>query len=263
MTSLKFYFKGYFRKFITTKTRKWGVVSKENDRSNVDTKVNHVPWFLGFAAAFLLLMGVATISAISYGFATGRLLPYWNDLGDGRGSIIGQLFTVYAAAFAAVFVPLIFRGQIRDLKRQVVESGEQIRELAEESKNSFRILNEYALLQAGIKAEYKYEDLANAAIILKNIQTSSAALCSQVLEQSELHWRTKAAFRGKWPGNKPFVRLLKENDLISDDQLQRFFMIAESSKFAKEGNQNTITVAQLNLINSALISLKGELSDEE
>jgi hypothetical protein len=134
----------------------WGVLSEQHIGNNVDTKSSQAPWLLGFAAAFLLLMGVATISAIFYGFATGRLLPYWNDLGDGRGSIIGQLFTVYAAAFAAVFVPLIFRGQIRDLKRQVIESGEQIRELAEESKNSFRILSEYALLQAGIKTEYRH-----------------------------------------------------------------------------------------------------------
>ena len=234
-----------------------------NEQVGIETKQAQVPWLLGFAAGFLLLIGVVTIAAIAYGFATGFLVPYWNELGDGRGSIIGQMFTVYAAAFAAVFVPLIFRGQIRDLKKQVIESGEQIRELAEESKNSFRILNEYALLQAGIKTEYKYEDLPNAAIILKNIQNSSAALCSQILEQSDLHWRTKAVFRGKWPGNKPFVRLLRENELINDDQLRRFFTIAESSKFTKETTLGSINVAQLNLINSALISLKKDLDADE
>jgi hypothetical protein len=125
-------------------------------RENTATSRNErqVPWLLSFAATALLTIGLSVIAFAVWGFSTGALDASWGNLSEGQGAVVGQLLTVYAAAFAAVFVPLVFRGQINDLKGQISEASAEIRSLAEESKLSFRILNEYALQQAGIRAEY-------------------------------------------------------------------------------------------------------------
>ena len=215
----------------------------------------HSNWLLNFSAAFLAAIGISTVVAIMWGFSSGTLTPFWNQISEGQGAVLAQLFTFYAAAFAAVFVPLIFRGEIKELKQQLQSASEEIKSLSEETRNSFRILNDYALQQAGIRAKYTIDDLPNAVTIVKSIQTQAASICQEFLDSSGLHGHTKALFRGRWPGGRPFINMLHERQVISADHKNLFLKIADSSKYTREQNRVPINVAELNLLSSAVRAL--------
>lgn len=224
----------------------------EEPSKSTDSNTNHqLPWLLGFAAAFLISVAVAVVVAVTYGFSTGRLMPYWNALGDGRGEIIGHLLTIYAAAFASVFLPLIFRGQINDLKKQISEVTLELRQLSNESKNSFKVLNDYALQSAGLKTEYSIDDLPEASRLISKMQTRASAICQEILDGADLHGKTKALFNNKWAGNKPFVKLLFEKIQITENERDKFFEISESTKFTRENGSNA-TLADLNILAAAM-----------
>ncbi len=220
-------------------------------QTNEDKNARQIPWLLGFSAAFLLAIAFAVVVGVAYGFSTGTLTPYWNDLGPGRGPIIAQVLTVYAAAFAAVFVPLVFRGQIRDLKQQIADVTLELRQLSNESKNSFKVLNDYALQTAGLKSVYTTDDLPEASRHIRQMQTRASAICQEILDGSNLHGKTKALFINKWAGNKPFIRLLFEKSQISEEERDRLFEISESSKFTRENGQSA-TLADLNILASSM-----------
>jgi hypothetical protein len=105
--------------------------------------------------------------------------------------------------------------------------------------------------------------MENAPKIVEAIRTNASALSLKYLDQSELHGHSKAMFEGKWPGNKPFIRLLREKNVIDEQQLAKFMLIAESSKHTRPTNRVSINLVQLNLLSSALDFLRRGVEQQE
>ncbi len=91
---------------------------------------------------FLTLGGVG---GITYGFYTGWLTPYWNNLSDAHAAVLAQLIFFLGAAWAAVLVPLLFGEQLRDVERaansakETCESIEtRMRAVADETREEFK-----------------------------------------------------------------------------------------------------------------------------
>lgn len=64
----------------------------------------------------LLLLSLSTISGVGYGFYTGLITPYWDNLSDAHAAIFGQIIFFFGAAWAAVLVPLLFGEQLQNLQ---------------------------------------------------------------------------------------------------------------------------------------------------
>lgn len=74
------------------------------------------PWTLITLTTLLTVVSLAAIGGIAYGFYSGTLVPYWQGLTDAHAAIFAQLIFFFAAAWASVLVPLLFREQLRTLE---------------------------------------------------------------------------------------------------------------------------------------------------
>lgn len=93
----------------------------------------------------LLLLTVASVGGVSYGFYTGWLTPYWTNLSDAHAAVLAQLIFFFGAAWAAVLVPLLFGEQLENVERAAnsakltCESIEKrMRDVAEETSRQMQ-----------------------------------------------------------------------------------------------------------------------------
>jgi hypothetical protein len=93
----------------------------------------------------LTLLTVGGVGGITYGFFTGWLTPYWDNLSDAHAAVLAQLIFFFGAAWAAVLVPLLFGEQLQDVERAAnsakiaCESIEaRMRTVADETREEFK-----------------------------------------------------------------------------------------------------------------------------
>jgi hypothetical protein len=93
----------------------------------------------------LTLVTLGGAGAITYGFITGALTPYWTNLSDAHAAVFAQLIFFFGAIWAAVLVPLLFGEQLQDVERaanrarESCESIEQrMKAVADETREEFK-----------------------------------------------------------------------------------------------------------------------------
>jgi len=204
----------------------------------------------------------------------GWIEPYWRNITDTQASLLSILTAIYAAAFAATVAPLIFRGQVSNLEKASEDLFDELRskldtltddqqkssarvlEIAEQSKDALTVLQNHALHMMGFVDRFTDADLQNAKHILLGFQNSAAILCQNALADSNRWTSTKAQFAGKWPGYAPYINKLAELSIIGPDQKAKLVEIADSRKFTRENNPETIDLVKLNLLNKTMRDLQ-------
>ncbi|MEZ5961210.1 MAG: hypothetical protein R3C30_12385 [Hyphomonadaceae bacterium] len=255
------------------------IVSGEGQMTSIDAPVNAsrrraTPWALIFAAGFLAVLGLGVVGVCVHGFITGWLTPAWTALTDTQVSLVSNVATLYAAAFAATIAPLIFRGQVNNLERasedlfeelrvrmdtltaEQQKSSQKVLEIAEQSKDALSVLQNHALHMMGFVDKFTEADLQNAKHILLGFQESAAILAQKALNESNKWQSTKAQFAGKWPGYAPYIHKLHECAIISDDQRAGFLEIADSRRYTRENHPETIDLVRLNILNKTMRDLQ-------
>jgi hypothetical protein len=232
------------------------------------------PWALIFAAVFLGSIGIGALGLLVHGFLTGWIVPYWEGVTDTQASLLSNLVAIYAAAFAATIAPLIFRGQVNNLEKasetlfddlkarfdtltiEQQQSSQRVLEIAEQSKDALAVLQNHALHMMGFVDKFTDADLQNAKHILLGFQNSAAILCQNALADSNKWTTTKAQFAGKWPGYLPYINKLAELQIIDGDQRTKLLEIADSRRYTREVNPETIDLVRLNLLNKTMRELQ-------
>lgn len=215
--------------------------------------------FVSFVLGISLLLG---IGVIAYGFWDGWLLPYWENMTDAQGSVIAGALTIFAAAFAGVFAPLLFQGVIKDVRGEVEKTLSEVNSLAQSTKAAFHTLNDTALSQAGVKAIYSAEDLSRSREILRVIQAKSAEFATRAKEESR-KWKKKEEFKGKWPTRQNYIDLLHHHEMIDDDQKAHFYRVLDSRKYTHNESSGDIDLIELNKVAAAFNALKEAFDDAD
>lgn len=258
--------------------------------------VRSQPWGPFIVAGMLSAIGVVGVTIAAHGFSTGWLLPSWNSLKEPQATVIAQALTVYAAAFATVVAPLLFRGQFRGIEEASNEAAAKIearldavaqemqsrlqgvaeendaanraiRETQEEvllklvteleqARSSLSVLQNYALHSMGFVNSFTDADLMQGQHIVSGFQESSAILCKHILHNSNKWASTKQQFDRKWPGRREYISMLRECNLISDAQKKNFDLIADSQRYTRERNPDKLDLATLNILNKAMRELQ-------
>jgi len=242
------------------------------------TSQRATPWVLFVVAFLLAFVGIGAIASVVHGTVTGWLSPLWQNLTDTQVSLLTSMATIYAAALAATAAPLIFHGQLSNLERaseaavsglrgqfttlaaEQEASSKKMLELVEQSKASLTLLQNYALHTMGFVEKFTDADVANAKHILLGFQESAAILCQNALANSNRWTSTKAQFDGKWPGYQPYIIKLSDLSIINDDQKAKLLEIAESRKYTRPNNPESIDVVKLNLLNKTMKELQASFA---
>ncbi len=264
--------------------------------SSASGRKNTGPWGLFLVAGMLSAIGLTAVAVLIHGFATGWLLPYWDSLKEPQATVIAQSLTVYAAAFATVVAPLLFRGQFRSIEdasndaaskiekrldavaqemqarlqnvaeendaanRALRDTQEKVLENLlseiEQARSSLSVLQNYALHSMGFVNSFTDADLAQGPKIVAGFQESASILCEQILQNSNRWAATKAQFSRMWPGRPPYIAKLAELGLINTQQRRNFDLIADSQRYTRERNQEKLDLAALNILNKAMRELQ-------
>lgn len=117
----------------------------------------------------LLLLTVAAVGGVSYGFYTGWLTPYWVNLSDAHAAVLAQLIFFFGAAWAAVLVPLLFGEQLQNLQvaadraeKTYAEIEATMKKTAEESEAQFKKIVRLQMMSVGYLPEEQLEFLQTA-----------------------------------------------------------------------------------------------------
>ena len=153
------------------------------------------------------------------------------------------------------------KASFSDIAREQQESGRKMLDAAEQSKASLVVLQNYALHMMGFVEKFTEADLPNAKGILQNFQQTIVILCQEALSNSSKWSVTKEKFNNKWPGRPPYIILLFEVGIITQDQKDKFLTIADSAKYTKDANAEPISLVQLNLLNKTMRDLKSSFAD--
>ena len=238
--------------------------------------IESTPWLLYVTAMFLSIIGLVSAAVIVAGFVSGWMWRYWNEIEQPHATIIASIFTVYAAALASTLAPLMFRGQVRNIRNVAAKAVEELKMqledaqnkqhestnaillLAEQSKRSLNVLQKYALHTMGFVDHI--DDLDNSHHYLTGFQESAAILCEQALQQPGRWEQTRAQFNGMWPGRRPYILKLYENNFVSAQQRDWLLQLADSRRFTREQNPEQIDLATLNLLNRTMKNLQDSFS---
>jgi len=221
--------------------------------------INIVAVIISFILGIIFISGLVVVT---HGFWFGWLTPYWDNMTNAQGSVVGAGLTVFAAAFAGVFAPMLFQGVIKDVRDQVAETMSEVSKLAQQTRNAFHTLNDTALSEAGIKTTYTPADLGRSREILRVIQARTAEFAQTAKDKSP-KWKKQEEFKGKWPTRYSYVKLLKEHDMIDREQLTYFNTIIDSRKFTHAENRREIDIVQLNLVAAAFSALEDEFDESD
>ncbi len=206
---------------------------------------------LEIIAVFLVAIGASSCAWIALGFLDGWLLPTWNNLTDAQGGIIASLVTLYAAALAAIAGPLIFTGQIANMRgaseraiAMIDAQNQRMTEQLEHIRKMVRQTEEAVLLVD----EGKPFDPEKALIRLEGIREDATALAQSMIEKSNKWNSTKDKMKRKWPGRRPYYRTMHNLGFISERQRDLFFAISDTRLVkAAEITEGVVEAAEMQL----------------
>jgi hypothetical protein len=192
---------------------------------------------LQVVATFLVAIGFLMIIGVGLGFAQGWLRPAWNDLNEGQASVIASLVTLYAAALAAIVGPLIFTGQIADMRiasehamKMVDAQNLRITEQLEHIRKMVRQTEEAVIPPLAAPVF----DPQKALTRLEGIREDATALAQSIVETSNKWLTTKDKTKRKWAGRKPYYYLLEKLGFIDQEQRDLFVAISETRQLNPE-----------------------------
>lgn len=215
-----------------------------------------LPSLLLTIAWIIIVGGTVVIGLVIDGlFGSGHLQDEWTSLTEAQSNILGQLITVYAAAFAAVVTPAIFSSKFASLEDRIKGAASEIESLSQQTKNAFHTLNETTLAGATIKSKYNETDLTSSREVLRVIQAKTAEFAQSAKDRSR-KWRKKEVFKGKWPTRQNYVELLHKFDMITKEQFEDFMIILRGRRFTHGDNPQSVTTSEMNKIAEAFERLQ-------
>ena len=221
-----------------------------------------LPSLLLVIAWSIIFGGTAVIAYVVDGlFGSGQLRDEWASLTTAQGNILGQMITVYAAAFAAVVTPAIFSSKFGSLEDRLKKTAREIETLSQQTRSAFHTLNETALSQAGIKRTYNQADLGRSREIMRVMQAKTSEFAQTAKDRSR-KWKKKEAFKGKWPNRQNYVELLLQHDMITREQFNHFMKILSSRRFTHGDAAQAANLIQLNDIAQSFANLQADFDDE-
>lgn len=233
-----------------------------NGEEVAEQKKFKLPSLLLVVAWTIIFGGTLVIAYVIDGlFGSGHLQDEWTALTTAQGNILGQLITVYAAAFAAVVTPAIFSSKFGSLEDRLKKTAREIETLSQQTRSAFHTLNETALSQAGIKRTYNQADLGRSREIMRVMQAKASEF-AQTARDSSRKWKKKEEFKGKWPNRQNYVELLLHHDMITREQFNDFMKILRSRRFTHGDAAQAANLIQLNDIAQSFANLQADFDDE-
>lgn len=233
-----------------------------NEERDGETKKIQLPSLLLIIAWAIILLGTVVIGYVIEGlFGSGHLRDEWDNLTAAQGSILGQLITVYAAAFAAVVTPAIFNSKFASLEGRLKATTREIESLSQQTRSAFHTLNDTALSQAGVKRTYTTADLPRAREILRVMQAKAAEYAQTAKDRSR-KWRKKEDFKGKWPNRQNYIDLLRTHNMITEQQHGQFMTILRSRRYTHGDDPQNINLIELNQIAQAFSFLQNGFDED-
>ena len=175
-------------------------------------------WLLKLSASILFLILLGGIVTIVHGMLSGWFWKYWNSIEEAQASIIGNLLWVYAAAFAAVFTPLIFRGQVSEVQEQLETLKTELKDLSSSTRDHFSFAHAQLLRSIGYDAKFTSEQESEAPEYYASIKAETADICRFILRESALTKPQRRKFKGKQAGKSRYTQLLFDYGLIEQKQ---------------------------------------------
>lgn len=188
---------------------------------------------LKITATVLLAIGFGTIAFAAVGFQQGWLAQVWNGLSEAQGVVIGSVFTVYAAALAAVLGPLIFTGQIMSMRDASDETLREISDHVNQLTDKLEHVRKLVRQVDDLKSDKELND-DKALLTLEGIRQDAAVLAVEALELSKRRKTTKAKFAGRWPGRRNYTELLRRYNFITEAEKRNFDIIDATRRHTRE-----------------------------
>ena len=124
--------------------------------TEVSSRRRKAPVVLILLLIMLTIVTLSVAGGLAYGFSTGLLMPYWEQLTDAHAAIFSQLIFFLAAAWASLLVPLLFREQLstledaaNDAKRTFADIKAQMEKTAADSEKQFENIVRLQMMSVG------------------------------------------------------------------------------------------------------------------
>lgn len=232
-------------------------MSRDSEYEDIDIKQRSTffPPVIVVSAWIVIILGTVTVGYVSYGILfSGHLLDDWENLSEAQGHILGQLITVYAAAFATIVAPAIFAGKFDSIENRIETIHDRL-------QTASRIESDTSLSGAGFKSLYEQKDLERSRELLRVMQVRTAEF-AQLAKENSRRWKRKQEFKGMWPTRTNYIDQLKSFDMISEAQYCNFLTVIESRKFTHGKDLREIDLQSLNKVAMAFSQLEEVYADD-